>query len=222
VGTAGRCARAQAAATPAYAAAVSSSPTAPGSDNRATTNRANESRVGSINGESQTGFQIAHSAARRGSPSTWTNTAMPFRAFAVDKNGDFYCSGVNGVFKYNTYTPDGANSAYNFEYQTQWLDGGDESRLKHFKNVILGLKAASGQTGTFRWREDYVAGATRTAAFTCDAIEFAEDPGLGQVKVHIGGSCNVGQFGFAMPINGDGVELHLMQIAAVTGKTSFR
>jgi hypothetical protein len=153
---------------------------------------------------------------------TWTNVGMPFRAFAYSKDGDFYCAGTNGVFKYNSFTPDGANSAYNFEYMTQWLDFGDESRLKHFKYVTLALKAASGQTGTFRQRADYVDDDTSATAFTCDAVEFSENPGLGEVKIHIGRSNNVAKFGFSMPINGNGVELHALKAAATIGKTSFR
>ncbi len=151
---------------------------------------------------------------------TWNNTSMPFRAFAYDKDGNWYCAGTDGVFKYNTYTPDAAASNYNFEFYTQWLDFGDEARLKHLKYVEMVLHAASGQTGTFKWQTDYIEGDTATATFTCSAVDFAEDPGLGNVKVHIGRSCNTARFGFSIPINGDEVQLHAMKIAATTGKTS--
>ena len=151
---------------------------------------------------------------------TWNNTSMPFRAFAYDKDGNWYCAGTNGVFKYNTYVPDAAASNYNFEFYTQWLDFGDESRLKHLKYSELVLKAAAGQTGTFRWQVDYDEDDTSTAPFTCSPVEFVEDPGLGNVKVHIGRSCNVARFGFSIPINGDEVQLHAMKVAATTGKAS--
>lgn len=153
---------------------------------------------------------------------TWTNVGMPFRAFAYDKDGGWYCAGTNGVHKYNTYTPDGANNAYNFEYDSQWLDFGDESRLKHFKYAVLTLKTDISQTGTFRWKTDYKEGTTSTATFTCDAVEFAEAPGIGEVKVTIGGSGNNAKFGFSMPVNGDEIQLHALKISALTGKTATR
>lgn len=153
---------------------------------------------------------------------TWTNASMPFRGFCYDKDGNWYCAGTNGVFKYNTYTPDAAASAYNFEFYSQWLNFGAEERLKHLKYSVLTLKAASGQTGTLRWQIDYKAGTVYTASFTCNAVEFAENPGLGGVKTHVGRSANVAKFGFSIPISGSGVELHHLGIAALTGKTTFR
>lgn len=152
----------------------------------------------------------------------WNNVGMPFRAFTYDKDGNWYCAGTNGVYKYNSYTPDGANSAYNFGYESQWLDFGDESRLKHLKYAVLTLKAASGQTVTFTWKTDYLAGTTNSATFTCNAVEFAEDPGIGEVKVHIGRSGNTAKFGFSMPINGDEVQLHALKVSALAGKSAAR
>lgn len=153
---------------------------------------------------------------------TWTNSAMPFRGFAYDKDGNWYCAGTNGIFKYSSYTPDGSNSAYTFDFYTQWLAFGDESRLKHMKYAVLTLKAASGQAGTFKWQTNYLAGTTHTASFTCDATEFAEDPGIGGVKVHLTRSANVVRAGFSFTINGDGVELHQLALGALTGRTTYR
>ena len=152
----------------------------------------------------------------------WTNASMPFRGFAYDKDGNWYCAATDGIHKYGGFTPDGAHSAYSFSFYTQWLAFGDASRLKHLKYVALVLKAASGATGTMRWQTNYIAGTTHTAAFTCSAVEFAENPGLGGVRAHIGRSCNVARVGFTMPVSGSPIELHEMAVGALTGKTTFR
>lgn len=150
---------------------------------------------------------------------TWTNSAVPFNGFAYDKDGNFYNVMRNGVGKYTGYTSDGASNAYTFEFYTQWLDHGDETKLKHLKKADMTLKAASGQAGTFRWQTDYVAGTVNTHAFTCGAAEFAENPGIGDVSVNIGRSCNVGKYGFTFTINGNAVALHRLRIFANTGAT---
>jgi hypothetical protein len=152
----------------------------------------------------------------------WTNTNMPFRGFAFDKSGNWYCAGTNGVHKYTGYTPDGSSNAYTFEFDTQWLNFGDESRLKNLKSATLVLKAASGQTGTFRWRTDYLAGTTNTISFTCSAVEFAENPGIGEVKVQIGRTGNTAQFGFSFTINGNQVTAHQLRLYATPGTTRIR
>jgi hypothetical protein len=152
---------------------------------------------------------------------TWTNSAVPFTSFAYDKDGNFFCGMRNGIAKYTGYTPDGASNAYDFEFYTQWLDHGDETKLKHLKKADMTLKAASGQTGTFRWQTDYVAGTVNTHSFTCGATEFAEDPGIGDVSVNIGRSCNVGKYGFTTAINGSAVSLHRLRVYANTGATKI-
>jgi hypothetical protein len=153
---------------------------------------------------------------------TWTNVGMPFRGFCFDKDGNWYCAGTNGVHKYTGYTSDGANNVYTFDYYSQWLSFGDESRLKHLKYVVLTLETDSGQTGTMRWQVDYKAGTVNTATFTCDAVEFAEAPGVGEIKAHIGRSANIAKFGFTMPVSGDRIAFHQMRLFAQTGKTTFR
>jgi len=152
----------------------------------------------------------------------WNNVGVPFLAFAFDKSGNWYCGMRNGVAKYTGYTPDGASNAYNFDFYTLWQTFGDETRLKHLKSVVLVLEADSGQTGTLRWQTDYLAGTVNTAAFTCDATEFAEAPGIGEVKVQIGRSCGAVKVGFTMPIAaGDKVTLHAMRIYSQGGGTKM-
>jgi len=147
----------------------------------------------------------------------WTNVARPFRGFCFDKDGNWYCAGTNGVHKYTGYVPDGANNAYSLLFYTQWNNFGDEARLKHLKAVTLVLEAASGQTGTLYWLEDYLAGTENSETFTCDAVEFAENPGIGHVRVAIGGSCNVVQVGVGFVINAAAVTLQQMRIFATPG-----
>jgi len=151
----------------------------------------------------------------------WNNTNMPFRAFAFDKDGNWYCAGTNGIHKYTGYTPDAASNAYTMTLTLQWNNFGDESKLKHFKGADLVVETASGQTGTFSWKEDYVAGTSRSVSFTCSAIEFAEDPGVGVVRIAgVGGSFSVVQPSVAFVINGDQVTLHQMRLFASPGKTT--
>ena len=83
--------------------------------------------------------------------------------------------------------------------------------------MTLVLEAASGQTGTLYWLEDYLAGTENSETFTCDAVEFAENPGIGHVRVAIGGSCNVVQVGVGFVINGNAVTLQQMRIFATPG-----
>ena len=148
---------------------------------------------------------------------TWTNTGRPFYAFAFDKSGNWYSGGVNGVHRYSGYTPDGASNAYDMVWTAQWNPFEDESRLKHAKSIAMVLTAASGQTGTFEWRTDYLTGTTNSNAFTCSAAEFAEDPGVGVVTLPIGRSFKVMQPSLTFPINGDKVTLHQLRIYASPG-----
>jgi len=147
----------------------------------------------------------------------WTNSGRPFFAFAFDKDANWFSGGVNGIHKYSGFTPDGASNAYTFTCALQWHPFEDESRLKHAKSVTLVLEAASGQTGTFEWLVDYKASSTRSNAFTCSAIEFAENPGIGHVSFPIGGSFSVIQPSMAFPINGNKVTLHQMRLYATPG-----
>jgi hypothetical protein len=152
---------------------------------------------------------------------TWTNVGMPFRGFCFDASRNWYCAGTNGVHKYTGYTTDGANNVYTFDFYTQWLNFGAEERLKHLKYVVLTLSGVSGVTGTGKWQIDYKAGTTYTASFTGSAVEFAENPGIGEVKFHIGRSCNVAKVGFSVTVTAK-VTLHQMKLFAQTGKTTFR
>jgi hypothetical protein len=147
----------------------------------------------------------------------WTNTGRPFYAFTFDKDKNWYSAGVNGVHKYSGYTPDGASNAYTLTYTAQWLPFEDETRLKHAKTVTMVLEAASGQTGTLTWSVDYLAGTTRSESCTCSATEFAEDPGVGYVRVQIGGTFKVIRPSVAFTINGDKVTVHQMQLFANPG-----
>ena len=146
----------------------------------------------------------------------WTNVGMPFRGFCFDKSGKWYCAGTNGIYKYTGYTTDGANSVYTFDYYSQWLNFGREEQLKHMKGLTLTLEAKSGQTGTARWQGDYLAGTVRTATFTCDSTEFAEDPGIGEVKVALGGSYNSVKLGFTMTPTA-AATIHQMRPYVTTG-----
>src|SRR3990167_3492231 len=148
----------------------------------------------------------------------WTNTGRPFYAFTFDGSGNWYSGGVNGVHLYTGYTPDGASNNYTLTWTGQWHPFEDESRLKHAKGVALVIEAASGQTGTFEWKVNYKAGTTNSNAFTCDAVEFAEDPGVGTVSMPIGNSFKVIQPSVSFAINGDKVALHQARIYANPGK----
>lgn len=147
----------------------------------------------------------------------WTNAGRPFYAFTVDKDGLWYSGGVNGVHLYSGYTPDGASNAYTMTWTGQWNPFEDESRLKHGKAVTLVVEAASGQTGSFEWRIDYLAGTTNSNAFTCSASEFAENPGVGNVSLQIGRSFKVIQPSVSFPISGSAVTLHQVRIYALPG-----
>jgi hypothetical protein len=152
----------------------------------------------------------------------WTNSAVAFRGFAYDKDGNWYCAMADGIGKYTGYTPDGADNAYTFDFYTLWNGFGDETRLKHAKDWAMTWETDSGQTGTFRWQVDYKAGTTRTASFTASSTDFAEAPGIGVVKGQMGGSFNSARFGFTTTINGDAVAVHALRVYAKPGITKIR
>lgn len=154
--------------------------------------------------------------------STWNNAGRPFYGFAFDKDRNFYSAGVNGVHKYTGYTPDGASNAYNFTWSGQWMPIEDESRLKHFKSATAVVEAAAGQTGSFTYKLGYAEGTTFSNNVTCDAIEFAENPGVGSIIVPLGGSSVVIKPGLSFPINGNAVTLHQLRIYANPGKVVQR
>ena len=147
----------------------------------------------------------------------WTNTGRPFYAFTFDKNANWYSGGVNGVHQYTGYTPDGASNNYTLTWTGQWHPFEDESRLKHGKAVTLVLEAASGQTGTFEYSTDYLAGTVTSNSFTCSTTEFAENPGVGNVSFQVGGSFKVFRPSVSFAINGNKVTLHQLRIYAAPG-----
>lgn len=148
----------------------------------------------------------------------WTNTGRPFYAFTYSSNtGDWYSGGVNGVHKYTGFTPDGTSNNYSMTFTGLWHPFEDDSRLKHGKSVALVLKAASGQTGTFEYKVDYLDASASSQSFTCSAVEFAEDPGIGEVRMQIGKSFKVLQPSATFPINGDQVTLHAIRLYAAGG-----
>ena len=147
----------------------------------------------------------------------WTNVGRPFYSFTFDKNGVWYSGGANGVHKYSGYTPDGASNAYTLTWTGQWHPFEDESRLKHAKSITAVIETDSGQTGTFSWKTDYIAGTTRSQAFTCDSVEFAEAPGVGHVSMGIGGSFKVIQPSLSFAIDGDKVTIHQLRMYATPG-----
>ena len=152
----------------------------------------------------------------------WTNVGRPFFAFTYSSNtGDWYSGGVNGVHKYDGFTPDGASNAYTLTWTGMWHPFEDESRLKHLKNATVVLEAASGQTGTFEWAVDYLESSTSSQSITADATEFAENPGVGRISVSLGGSCTVVRPSVSFPINGDQVTLHAVRISATPGAAKF-
>ena len=152
----------------------------------------------------------------------WTNTGRPFYAFAYSGNtGDWYSGGVNGIHKYDGFTPDGTNNNYTLTWTSQWHPFEDESRLKHGKSVTLVVEAASGQTGTFEYAVDYRAASVTSNGFTCGAVEFAENPGIGNVSFQIGRSFKVIQPSMSFPINGNQVTLHHARIYVTPGAVKF-
>ena len=147
----------------------------------------------------------------------WTNDSKPFHAFTVTSDDTWYSGGENGVHTFGGYTPDGASNAYNLIFAPQWLTYGDDTRLKHAKQMVAVLKAADGQTGTLEWVKDYKENVVTSQAFTCSTIEFSEDPGLGYLGVKMGGSFNVVKPTLTFPIDGDAVTLHQLQYYATPG-----
>ncbi len=150
---------------------------------------------------------------------TWTNTGNPFRAFAVDKDGNWYTAMASGIGKYSGYTSDGGNSTYTVDWYGLWDDFADETKLKHLKNFAMTLEATSGQTGTFKWKTDYSSTAN-SVSFTCSAGEFSD--GIGTVTGAIGRSCSVAMFGFSMPVSGNKITLDAMRVYAQPGATKIR
>jgi hypothetical protein len=124
------------------------------------------------------------------------------------------------VHKYGGYTATG-NDVYSFVSMTQWLDLGEVSRLKHLKYAVLTLQCASGQAGTFTWKTDYKEGSSYTATFACSAVEFAENPGIGDVKVTLGRSCNAVKLGFSVTVTA-ALKVHALTIGSQIGKTATR
>ncbi len=153
----------------------------------------------------------------------WNNAGMPFRAFAHDPiTNNFYCGGSNGMYLYSGYVSDGGTLAYSMSVYTQWLNFGDDSRLKHLKGVSLVLEAASGQTGTLTWKKDYVNDSSRSVSFTCDSTEFSENPGIGTVRLApLGDSCKVVKYGVDFPITSNAVTLHQLRPYANPGAIKF-
>lgn len=152
----------------------------------------------------------------------WNNVGRPFYGFAFDKDRNFYSAGVNGIHKYTGYTPDGASNAYTFTWGGQWMPIEDDSRLKHFKSATAIIEAASGQTGSFTYKLGYAEGTTFSNAITCDAVEFAENPGVGSITIPLGGSSTVIKPGLSFSINGNAVTLHQLRLYANPGKVVLR
>jgi hypothetical protein len=149
----------------------------------------------------------------------WTNTGNAFRAFASDKDGNWYCGMTDGIGKYTGYTTDGGDSTYTFDWYSLWDDFDDETRLKHLKSFAATLEATAAQTGTFRWKTDY--GSTvNTVSFTCGATEFSN--GIGSVSGSIGRSCHVIQAGFTFPISGNKISINSLRVFAQPGATKIR
>lgn len=148
----------------------------------------------------------------------WTNdTSVPFRAFAVDKSGNWYAGIANGIGKYSGYSP---TNAYSCDWYTLWDDFSDETRLKHLKSFAMTLGAASAQAGTFKWKTDYKS-TVNSLAFTCSSAEFASDS-LGTVAGSIGGSCSIVMFGFSAAITGSKVTLHALRAYAQPGAVKIK
>jgi hypothetical protein len=150
---------------------------------------------------------------------TWTNTGNPFRAFAVDKDGNWYTGMTNGVGKFTGYTSDGGNSAYTVDWYSLWDDFQDETKLKHLKSFAATLEATSGQTGTFKWKTDYKS-TVNSVAFTCSSGEFSD--GIGTISGSIGRSCQVAQFGFSLPVSGTKITLNALRVFAQPGATKIK
>ena len=146
----------------------------------------------------------------------WTHTETPQRGFAVNASDTWYTGGTNGIYAYTGYVA--PSTAFSFDFYTQWNGFQAEDKLKHLKKVDLVLEAASGQTGTLKWQQDYKAGTTYSRSFTCDSTEFAENPGIGTVKQNIGGSCNTARFGFSITPAAQ-VTLHQMRVFFAGGAT---
>jgi len=144
----------------------------------------------------------------------WNNVGRPFFAFIYSQDGSWYSGGVNGIHKYTGYTPDGASNAYNFTWTGPHYPFEDEARLKHLKGATMVLEAASGQTGTFEWITDYTEASRSSQSFTCSAVEFAENPGVGTVSMQLGGSFATMQPSISLPINGNAVTLHQLRMYA--------
>ena len=150
---------------------------------------------------------------------SWTNTGNSFRAFAVDKDGNWYTGMTDGIGKFTGYTSDGGNSAYTLDWFTLHDDFQDETRLKHLKSFAATLEATSGQTGTFKWRTDYLA-TVNSVSFTCSSGEFSD--GIGTISGSIGRSCQVAMFGFSFPVSGSKITLNSMRIFAQPGATKIK
>lgn len=157
---------------------------------------------------------------QHGDPVTtkWTNAGEPFYGFAYGRDGKMYTSGSGGLYRYDSYTPDGTSNAYNLTYYSNWLDLGDESIVKMMKHMSLTLTAASGQSGTVYWLYNYEEGSSQSATVTCDATEFAENPGAGTVRVHMFGSGNVVKVGAEFPITGTEVVLDFLRLFYTDGR----
>jgi hypothetical protein len=152
----------------------------------------------------------------------WTNTSVPFRGFTFDKDGNWYAAMTSGVGKYTGYTPSAAGSNYNLDFYTLWNSLQDETRQKHLKNIAMAIETDVGQTGSFRWQMDYMAGMTRTKSWTANSMEFDEAPGIGVIKGPLGGCCSTARFGFTTAISGDQVTLHALRVYAKPGSTKVR
>jgi hypothetical protein len=150
---------------------------------------------------------------------TWTNTGNPFRAFAVDKDGNWYTGFTNGIGKYTGYASDGGNSAYTTDWYSLWDDFADETRLKHLKSFAATFEATTGQTGTFKWKTDYKS-TVNSVAFTCASAEFSD--GIGTISGSIGRSCQVAMFGFSLPVSGTKITLNSMRVFAQPGAVKIR
>lgn len=150
---------------------------------------------------------------------TWTNDSNPFRAFAFDKDGNWYTAMTNGIGKYTGYTSDGAASAYDVDWYTLWDDFADETKLKHLKSFAMTLHATSGQTVTFNWKTDYKS-TVNSVTVTCSSAEFSD--GIGTVSGSIGRSCGVAMFGFSATVSGSKITLDAMRVFAQPGATKIK
>jgi len=164
---------------------------------------------------------------------TWkTDDGTLFKAFCNTETRELLLGVPNGIAKYSGYLDNTAT--YDFEYYTAASDMGQPTSNKLLKKAELMIIGSGEQDFTFKWGYDYTLNLSsqvinRTFGITTLSrynmtykynLDKYNTVGLGvqPIKIALGGSGKVIQFGIESTINGEPLSIQKIDVYLKTGK----